>query len=429
VSKISGFKSAVSNKLVSITNPVSFQDTSHTGPILHTCQPVTTAEVLRILHFVPPKSSSVDFVPPSLVKSCAAVFAKLIAELANRSLSNGCFLACFKHAAITPLLKKPTLDTFNPSSYRLISNLDFISKILERLFLARLKPHILACSNFNHHQSAYRPRHSTETSLLSTLDNIYRASDIGSSTLLVSLDFSAAFDTIDHVTLINRLRTSFGITGSVLSWLQSYLSNKTQSVRIGHHSSTPTRCTIDVPQGSVLGPLLFATYTSPIATITRSFQVCHQQYADDTQLFIALNPSDLSSGIANLTSCLHALHSWFCLNEMALNPDKSNAMLLGTLQRSKTFASVRSVAVAGCSVLLSHSIKILGVILDCHLSLDKHISFICKSAYYHIRSLRHIRSAITDDMAKSVASSLVCSRLDYANSLLFGTTQKNINRF
>ena len=162
--------------------------------------------------------------------------------------------------------------------------------------------------------------------------------------------------------------------------------------------------------------------------ITRSFQVCHQQYADDTQLFIALNPSDPSSDISNLTSCLHALQSWFCLNGMALNPDKSDAILLGTRQRSRCYASLRSVDVAGCSVSLSDHIKILGVTLDSHLSLDKHISSICKSAYYHIRSLRHIRSAITDDMAKSVASSLVCSRLDYANSLLYGTTQKNINR-
>jgi len=151
-------------------------------------------------------------------------------------------------------------------------------------------------------------------------------------------------------------------------------------VRIGHHSSTPTRCTTGVPQGSFLGPLLFATYTSPIATITRSFQVCHEQYADDNQLFIALNPSDPSSDIANLTSCLHTLHSWFCLNGMALNPDKSDAILLGTRQRSRTFASVRSFEVAGCSVLLSDSITILDVTLDCQLSLDKHISSVCKSA-------------------------------------------------
>ena len=125
----------------------------------------------------------------------------------------------------------------------------------------------------------------------------------------MSLDLSAAFDTIDHHIFISRLCTSFGVTGSVLSWLQSYLADRTQSVCIGLHSSDPTVCTSGVPQGSVLWPLLFSTYTSPIAMITRSFHVCHQQYADDTQLFIALNPSDQSSDITKLTSCLGALQS------------------------------------------------------------------------------------------------------------------------
>jgi len=169
----------------------------------------------------------------------------------------------------------------------------------------------------------------------------------------LSLDLTAAFVIIDHQELISRLRTSFGITGSVVSWLQSYLSNRTQSVRISHHSSTPTMCTIGVPQGSVLGPLLFAIYISPIAMISRSFQVCHQQYADDTQLLISLNPSDPSSDITNLTSCLYALQSWFCLNGMASNPDKSDVILLGTRQCSRRYASLCSVDVAGCSVSFS----------------------------------------------------------------------------
>jgi len=162
----------------------------------------------RILHLVPPKSSSVDFVPPSLVKSCAAVFAELIAELANRSFRDGCSPSCFKHAAITPILKKPTLNTSDPPSYRPISYLDFISKIIERLFLARFQPHALACSNFNNHQSAYRPRHSTETSLLASLNTIYRASDSGSSTL----DLSAAFTSGHSAILVQPL-------GLLMIWL------------------------------------------------------------------------------------------------------------------------------------------------------------------------------------------------------------------
>ena len=213
-----------------------------------------------------------------------------------------------------------------------------------------------------------------------------------------------------------------------MSWLQSYLASRTQSVHIGNHSSACTPCTSGVPQGSVLGPLLFSIYTSPVANIARSFNIHHQQYADDTQLYIALDPSDQSNCIARLSSCLQALHDWFCLNGMALNPDKSDAVLLGTRQRSRSYSHLSSVEVAGHSVLLSDDIKVLGVTLDSYLTMDKHISTVCKSAFYHIRSLRHIRSVLTDEMAKSIAFSLVCSRLDYANSLLYGTTQKNIAR-
>ena len=101
-----------------------------------------------------------------------------------------------------------------------------ISKILERLFLARIHSHILASPNFNQHQSAYRPRHSTETALLSTLNNIFLSSDSGKSTLLISLDLSAAFDTVDHNTLLNRLESSFGLTGFALSWVRSYFTDR-----------------------------------------------------------------------------------------------------------------------------------------------------------------------------------------------------------
>ena len=132
----------------------------------------------------------------------------------------------FKQAIVTPLLKKPGLDQSDPSNYRPISNLNNISKLLERLFLFRFQSHVSNSPNFNPLQSAYRRFQSTETSLLNTLDQVYTAADSSQPTILVSLDLSAAFDTIDHHILLTRLQTGFGISGSVINWIRSYLDRQ-----------------------------------------------------------------------------------------------------------------------------------------------------------------------------------------------------------
>ena len=165
-----------------------------------------------------------DFISSSLIKFCPAVFSQILTTLANLSISQGIFPSRFKLAQVTPLLKKPSLDQVTPSNYRSISNLNNISKLLERLLLNRIRDHISSCSNFNPFQSAYRKYYSTETALLLALDSIYSSIDQGSFPLLVSLDYSSAFDTIDHNILLNRLQTCFGITDTALAWFRSYLS-------------------------------------------------------------------------------------------------------------------------------------------------------------------------------------------------------------
>jgi len=132
--------------------------------------------------------------------------------------------------------------------------------VLERLFLCRFQSHILKSPNFNSHQSAYRPHCCTETSLQLLLDHVYSAADEGKLTVFISLDLSAAFDTVDHSVLLKRLSCSFGVTGNVFSWIQSYLCDRTRSVRIGSHSSPPNPCLVGIPQGSVLFSIYNLTY-------------------------------------------------------------------------------------------------------------------------------------------------------------------------
>ena len=433
--KIVALKESISSKLHSGPSPFDF-DQPHAADLLSDFAPVTPAEVTRLLQSMSNKSSQLDYIPTSLLKSCADTFSLLISHLANLSFSQATFPTNFKLALISPLLKKPGLSKSDPSNFRPISNLNTIGKILERLALARLFPHVSVSPSFSPFQSAYRKFHSTETALLKLANDIFENIDSGKITILTALDMSAAFDTLDHATLLHRLKHTFGLSGFVISWIQSYLFSRSSFVKIDSSSSPITTILTGVPQGSVLGPLLFVLFISPIANVINPGQACNNlvsfhQYADDTQLYIGANSSSLPSQIASIESCTLRVHDWLLNNGLHLNPSKSEAIAFFN-PRSKplqTLAeSVESISVAGSPIKLQTSIKNLGVYLDSRLSFDKQVSETCKASYFHIRALRHIRSSLTAEAAKTVATAIVGSRLDYCNSLLAGTSVSNLSR-
>jgi len=200
--------------------------------------------------------------------------------MADLSFRECRFLAAFKTAQVLPLLKKPSLDKEQISSYRPISNLTTVSRVIERLVLARLSTHVLASPSFARLQSSYRRGHSTETALLHVMNSVYAAADEKKATVLVGLDLSAAFDTINHVVLISRLESQFGVDSGASSWLRSYLTYRQQFVKLGNHSPTATQCASGIPQGSVLGPLLFTAYVSPVGELIESHGISYHQFAD-----------------------------------------------------------------------------------------------------------------------------------------------------
>jgi len=270
----------------------------------------------------------------------------------------------FKTALALPLIKKPNLDRTDPANYRPISNLSTVSKVLERLALVRLRSQLLASSNFNPLQSAYRAGHSTETALLKILDSCYLAMDNKRLVTLIGLDISAAFDTISHEILLRRLCVEFGVTDKALDWVRSYLSDRVQFVKLGRHSSATVRMDSGVPQGSVLGALLFTTYVSPLGDLIAGHAVEHHQYADDTQLFVTMEASTLDEDMRRLESCSLAVMRWFAENGLLLNADKSEVLLIGTAAQLRAAAPVPPVVVAGTSLAVSNELKSLGVIID-----------------------------------------------------------------
>ena len=214
-----------------------------------------------------PKTCSLDPIPTPLLLEILDCLLPSLTALINSSLSSGLFPQAFKSAVIFPLLKKPSLDPNELKNFRPISNLPFISKIIEKLVLVQIYRHLSANNLLNQFQSAYRPGHSTETALLKIVNDLLSLDD-GNIYLLASLDLSAAFDTIDHDILLHRLQHDFGLSGTVLDWLSSYLSGRIQSVSVHSHTSVPASVSCGVPQGSVLGPIMFVLYTTPLSLLS-----------------------------------------------------------------------------------------------------------------------------------------------------------------
>ena len=171
--------------------------------------------------------------------------------------------------------RKKSLDQNELKNYRPVSNLSFVPKIIEKLVLSQLSDHLSANNLYNRFQSAYRPRHSTETALLKTVNDLLLALDDGNVSLLALLDLSTAFDTTDHGILLHRLHHDFGTQGTALDWFSSYLTNRTQYVSIHCYTSEPAPISFGVPQGSVLGPVLFVLYTAPLSTLIEKHSVLH----------------------------------------------------------------------------------------------------------------------------------------------------------
>ena len=246
---------------------------------------------------------------------------------------------------------------------------------------------------------------------------------------MILLDLSAAFDTIDHNILINTLYSCFGICDKALSWFRSYLSGREQFIKIKDCLSDSFKLLFGVPQGSVLGPLLFTLYTAPLSKIIASFkEVQHLLYADDTQIYISITPENSASSVLQLQECLKSVFAWMTSNKLKLNPDKTELILFGNQSQQEELSHVFPLDILGKKLVPSPSVHNLGVILDSEVSLRLHVSSIVSSCFYHIKDLRRIRRFLPKSVALILANALVSNRIDYCNSLFYSLDSRQLRR-
>ena len=370
-------------------------------------------------------TSCLDPIPTALLKNCLPVIAPLISNIINTSLSTGCVPSPLKLASVSPILKKPGLDPTSPHNFRPISNLPFISKTLERVVAAQLKTHLTSNNLYETFQSGFRSHHSTETALLKVTNDLLLSSDSGQVTILILLDLSAAFDTINHSILLSRLQSSINITGTALTWFTSYLTNRQQFIKVNNCTSATAPLSHGVPQGSVLGPLLFILYLLPLGNIIRRHNLHFHCYADDIQLYISTNTTATTT-LPSLSSCLADIKSWMRKNFLLLNCDKTDLIFIGP--KSLTPFPHPPITIDNTTLSPSAHIRNLGVIFDSNLTFEPHINQITKTAYFHLRNVARLRPFLSFSAAETLIHAFVTSRLDYCNSVLFGSTSKVLNK-
>ena len=389
---------------------------------------VTPDEVARLRTV---KCSQLDVIPQIHFQNIWPKMIQVVCRLINSSLISGVFPSMFKESHITPLLKSPTLDPDVLQSYRPVSNLTFLSKVLETAVSSQLMKHFTTHQLLDQHQSAYRPGHSVETAFQHVYSSVSQQLARGRAVFLVLIDLSAAFDTVSHDNLISLLASKFGIGGNVLQWFQSYLSGRSYKVKIGNSLSESVACEVGVPQGSVLGPILFNCIMAPLPQILRSMGIGCHSYADDTQFWVSFsedNDSINNEAVARkrIIRAFSAISSFMQDNHLKLNPSKTQFIPFSRKNSPSSFAALQ--LEDGVCIEPSDEVRNLGVVMDNKLSFTSHANSIRRSCFFQLKRLRSIRSFIPKQQFVTLVHAFITSRLDFCNSIFYSLPDSLVNR-
>ena len=361
-----------------------------------------------------------------LLKQCLHQIAPTITHIINSSLANGIFPHSCKSAIVRPLLKKPGLDSNALKNYRPVSNLPYLSKLIEKAALLQINSYLCNNNLYAKSQSAYREAHSTETALVRVQNDVLRALDRRNEVILILLDLSAAFDTIDHNILIHRLRCRFRIDGTVLEWIKSYLKDRTMRVCVGSAVSEAQSVECGVPQGSVLGPILFSLYVAPLEDIIVKHGLDSMFYADDSQLYVTCSRDFVP--ITQIEGCINDLRQWMGDNMLALNDGKTEVIHFSSRFADGGRSRECSLQVGKVSVHSSPVVRNLGVMLDTSASMSFHVTSLCKSASFALWKISKIRNFLDQSSTEKLVHAFITSRLDYCNSLLYGLPSQQLKK-
>ena len=386
---------------------------SHTDKAFHLKTPSLDVVFNLLRNIDEKKATGLDMIPSKLLKMAAGIVTPSLTAIFTKSITTGIYPTEWKMARVTPVFKKGDKSDLN--NYRPISVIPAVSKVFEKIVYDQLYQYLNENQLLSSCQSGFRSLHSTLTALLEATNSWSVNIDNGFLNGVVFIDLKKAFDTIDHEIILRKL-SYFGADQATAKWFQSYLSNRTQRCNVNGNLSTASTVTCGVPQGSILGPLLFLMYINDLPNCLRV--AAPRMFADDTSITLsAKTVADLKLAV---TSELNNLTCWLRANKLSLNVAKTELMIIGSRQRLNAQCEEINISIDDRTIRRVDHTKSLGLTIDAQLSWSKHVDEISKKVSSAIGALKRVRPFIPTDIAVQIYNALILPHFDYCSPVWDG---------
>lgn len=387
------FSTIVSNLNINAVPPLRHYDIPIVPINQHSLflSPTSEFEVLETIHQLKNKSGGSDQIHANTIKLAAPFIAPILCHIINNAMLHGKCPSQFKTAVICPVFKSGSKKLVN--NYRPIALISNLAKVFEKILYFRLYKFSTKYGLISSRQFGFLKNKGTDDAIALLSEFIYENLNVSKPTLVAFLDYSKAFDTVNHKILLSKLH-NMGIRGVCLDLIESYLKDRSQVVKVNGVKSQSVRINVGVPQGSILGPLLFILYINDLL----SFQTELFAYADDTA--VPLSCSNWSVLAANMSQKLDVIYSWLYQNNLILNVNKSTFITFGNYSDSVPRSLV--VTMNGQSIKRVNKAKYLGIIYDYNMKWDLHVDSIVKKTKYLVYVFHRLEKVLSKNQLLQV---------------------------